>query len=65
MASECKKIERQLDRRIRESNHKDPAEETDQKLDHEIKNLRFKAKYLMQKIADERSEIDRLNSQRN
>jgi len=53
-----------LERRIRESQHRDPAEETDSKLDSEIKNLTFKVKYLETKIAEEEQSIVKLQSQK-
>ena len=53
-----------MERRIRESQHRDPAEETDTKLDSEIKNLTFKVRYLETKIAEEEQSIAKLQSQK-
>ncbi len=64
MMSEYKKVERQLDRRVRESQNKDPNEDNEDKIDLDIKNLRFKVKYLEGKIQAEEENIARLANQK-
>ncbi len=41
MMVEYRKIERLLDKRLKESQNKDPNEENEDKIELEIKNLRF------------------------
>ena len=64
MLSEYRKIERLLDKRVKEAQNRDPNEETDDKIDLEIKNLRFKIKYLESKIASEEENLAKLESQK-
>lgn len=64
MMIEYRKIERLLDKRIKESQNKDPNEENEDKIDLEIKNLRFKVKYLEGKLASEETSLAKLENQK-
>jgi hypothetical protein len=59
---EYRKIERLLDKRIKESQNKDPSEDSEDKMDLEIKNLRFKVRYLEGKIASEEMNLGKLEN---
>lgn len=64
MMIEYKKIERLLDKRVKESQNKDPNEENEDKIDLEIRNLKFKVKYLEGKIASEEFGLAKLENQK-
>ena len=61
---EYRKIERLLDKRVKESQNKDPSEENEDKIDLEIRNLKFKVKYLEGKIATEELSLAKLENQK-
>jgi|LauGreDrversion4_2_1035121.scaffolds.fasta_scaffold63225_3 hypothetical protein len=62
MMVEYRKIERLLDKRVKESQNKDPNEENEDKIDLEIRNLKFKVKYLEGKIATEEMSLAKLEN---
>ena len=64
MMVEYRKIERLLDKRVKESQNKDPNEENEDKIDLEIRNLKFKIKYLEGKIATEEMSLAKLENQK-
>jgi hypothetical protein len=64
MMVEYRKIERLLDKRLKESQNKDPNEENEDKIELEIKNLRFKVKYLEGKIGTEEMNLAKLENQK-
>jgi len=64
MMVEYRKIERLLDKRVKESQNKDPNEDNEDKIDLEIRNLRFKVKYLEGKIASEEMNLAKLENQK-
>jgi hypothetical protein len=64
MMVEYRKIERLLDKRVKESQNKDPSEENEDKIDLEIRNLKFKVKYLEGKIATEELSLAKLENQK-
>lgn len=62
MMSEYRKIERLIDKRLKDAQFRDPVEQTEDKIDLEIKNLKFKVKYLEGKIKSEEENLAKLES---
>lgn len=62
MMSEYRKIERLIDKRLKDAQFRDPVEQSEDKIDLEIKNLKFKVKYLEGKIKSEEENLAKLES---